>query len=103
MIKIWIAMAYQYREVESLGKVTVPGYEEYEFHATNAIEPWNKGIVNITEARTGELVGSGSDIKQATTSALMQLEKYTKDEINARIEKVLKRHEEEMAENAVPK
>jgi len=102
MVKIWIATACQYRKVESLEKVTLLGYEEYEFHATNAIEPWNKGVVNITEAKTGEIVGSGADIKQATTSALIQLQKYTKDEINARIEKALEHHEKEMATKVLP-
>ena len=101
MIKIWIGNAYQYREVEPLEKVTLPGYEDYEFYATNAIEPWNSGIINITEARTGEIVGSGRDIEKASASASTQLQKYTKEEINARIEKVLKSHEDEMAENTV--
>jgi hypothetical protein len=101
MIKIWVDTACHYREVESLVRVTLPGYEEYQFHATDAIEPWNRGMINITEARTGEIVGSGIDIKQATSSALMQLQKYTKNEINERIENVLTRHKEEMAENAL--
>jgi len=99
VIKIWIGLAAQYREVESLGKIMIQGYEDYEFYATAAIEPWNKGLINITEAKTGEIVGTGIDIKQAISAAAIQLGKYTKPEINARIEKRLAEHESEVATN----
>ena len=101
MIKIWIGSAAQYREVEPLEKITIQGYEDYEFYATDAIEPWNKGIINITEAQTGEIVGSGVDVKQAISLASIQLGKYTRSEINARIETRLAEHKLEMATNGI--
>ena len=92
MIKIWIDSRACYRKIKPLEKVVIPGYEEYEFYATGAIEPWNKGQINMTEAKTGEIVGSGVDTRQAISAALMQLSRYTKTEINARIEKRVSEH-----------
>jgi hypothetical protein len=97
MIKIWIGSLTCYRRIEPLEKVVILGYEEYEFYATGAIEPWNKGIINITEAKTGEIIGSGVDTRQAMGAALLQLGRYTKAEINARIEKRVSQHKSEVA------
>ena len=96
MIRIWLNEKPWYREVKPMRKVVIPGYEEYEFYATRDIV--FKSKVNITEGKTGEVVGrGGNSIKKAIASAVYSLQKYTKDELNAKIERALKRHQLEMA------
>jgi len=97
MIKIWMTEKPWYREVKPIRKVVIPGYEEYEFYAIHDIT--FKSKVCITEARTGEAVGvGGTSAKRAIANAVRSLEKYTKEEINAKIENALRRHQLEMAE-----
>ena len=71
--------------------VTIPGYEEYKFFATPAVENYMKGSVRITEARTGYSVGRGGDnVEDAVAEARKGLEILGKEKINQRIEETIR-------------
>jgi len=75
--------------------VVIPGYEDFQFYLTKAVEPWDEGMFRITEARTGYYVGiAGVDKQQAITAAIMSLEKHGKQEIKDRIDNLVALHGE---------
>ncbi len=54
------------RRVRPLQRVVIPGFEQYTFWATRALEPWLRDTIRITEDSTREYIG---DIAHTTIKA----------------------------------